>query len=60
MGQKEFYVGDEAQAKRGILSLSYPIAHGIITNWDEMEAIWRREFKQNKLWLPFACQHVGL
>ncbi len=30
---QEFYIGDEAQAKRGILSLSYPIAHGIITDW---------------------------
>eukprot|EP00798_Chlamydomonas_sp_ICE-L_P008751 gene8751-33612_t len=44
MGQKEMYVGDEAQAKRGILSLSYPIAHGIVTNWDDMIAIWRHTF----------------
>jgi len=44
MGNKESYVGDEAQAKRGILSLQYPIEHGIVTNWDAMEKIWHHTF----------------
>ncbi|EOA28339.1 hypothetical protein CARUB_v10024540mg [Capsella rubella] len=44
MDAKESFVGDEAQAKRGILSLKYPIEHGVVSNWDDMEKIWHHTF----------------
>jgi len=44
MNAKDTFVGDEAQAKRGILKLSYPIEHGIVTNWEDMEKIWHHTY----------------
>jgi actin beta/gamma 1 len=44
MDVKEAYIGDEAQAKRGILRMNYPIEHGVVTNWDDMEKIWHHTF----------------
>lgn len=44
LGNKDAYIGDEAQARRGVLQLRYPIEHGIVLNWDDMEKIWHHTY----------------
>jgi actin-related protein len=45
-GDRSSYVGSDAYAKRGVLKLSYPIEHGIVTDWESMEDIWTHTFDQ--------------
>lgn len=44
MCSPDSWVGDEAECKRGILNLSYPIERGIVNNWDDMEQTWSHTF----------------
>lgn len=36
---KEFFVGIEAECKCRILKVNYPIEHGVVNNWDDIEKI---------------------
>jgi actin-related protein len=38
------YVGEEALAKRGILTLARPLENGSASNWDSMEILWKHAF----------------
>lgn len=40
----DFYIGNSARNMRGILSLKYPIEHGIVTDWNDMEKVWWHAF----------------
>eukprot|EP00437_Effrenium_voratum_P021592 CAMPEP_0181409596 /NCGR_PEP_ID=MMETSP1110-20121109/6900_1 /TAXON_ID=174948 /ORGANISM="Symbiodinium sp., Strain CCMP421" /LENGTH=364 /DNA_ID=CAMNT_0023532107 /DNA_START=51 /DNA_END=1146 /DNA_ORIENTATION=- len=41
---RDVYVGDDALAKRGMLSIRYPIERGIAVNWEDMQSIWSHIF----------------
>jgi actin-related protein 3 len=38
----DFFIGDEAVANSKTYSLHYPIRHGMINNWDQMERFWEQ------------------
>merc|ERR1711948_76728 len=41
---KDIYVGRDAIAKRGVLHLNYPVANGIVDNWDDMTKVWEHTY----------------
>jgi actin len=51
-GQKDYFVGTQAEEKRGISILKYPIEHGIVENWDDMEKIWEHTFTNELRVIP--------
>lgn len=36
----DVFIGKKAQEFRGLLKIKYPMEHGIVTDWDDMERIW--------------------
>jgi centractin len=47
--ESEIFIGEQAEKYKGILKLNYPIEHGIIQDWDDMEAIWGHIFDELKV-----------
>ena len=56
--QKREYIGDEAQQKRGVLNLKYPIANGIVNDWDDMQKVWHHTFFNELRIQPSEIQGV--
>jgi actin-related protein 3 len=38
----DFFIGNEASEKKLNYNIDYPIRHGIVENWDNMEKYWQR------------------
>ncbi|XP_062948964.1 uncharacterized protein LOC134374848 [Cynocephalus volans] len=46
MEEEDWFIGDEAQSRRGKLILQHPVSRAAISSWDSMEKIWHHSFYQ--------------
>lgn len=37
----DVFIGRRAQELRGLLKIRYPLEHGVVTDWEDMERIWQ-------------------
>jgi centractin len=42
----DLFIGKRAQELRGLLRLKYPMEHGVIVDFDDMEKIWSHIYTQ--------------
>ncbi|XP_074597060.1 actin-related protein 1 [Brevipalpus obovatus] len=47
--QLDNFIGKKAEEYRGLLSLKYPMEHGIVNDWNEMEKIWNYIYQKDQL-----------
>lgn len=43
----DIFIGPKAEEHRGLLSIKYPMEHGIVTDWNDMEKIWSYIYRLN-------------
>ena len=46
------FIGRNAQDLRGLLTLKYPLEHGAVTDWNDMERIWNYLYAEELKTLP--------
>jgi actin-related protein len=65
----DHFVGAKAESLRGLLKIKYPMEHGIVTDWADMEHIWSHAYQELKTspedvsWkgnFIFTCPHFSL
>jgi len=42
----EYFVGKKAEELRGLLKIKYPVEHGIVKDWIDMENIWNYTYSE--------------
>jgi centractin len=53
----DVFIGQKAATElRGLLKIRYPLEHGIVTDWDDMERIWEYVYGEG---LKTLSEEVG-
>lgn len=55
----DVFIGPKAEEHRGLLSIRYPMEHGIVTEWNDMEKIWTYIYSKDQL-STFSEEHPVL
>jgi len=55
----DLFVGPKAEEFRGLLNIRYPMEHGIVTDWNDMERIWSYIYSKDQL-STFSEEHPVL
>lgn len=55
----DIFIGAKAEEHRGLLSIKYPMEHGIVTDWNDMEKIWSYIYSKDQL-STFSEEHPVL
>lgn len=42
----DYFVGRKAEELRGLLKVSYPLEHGVVKDWNDMENIWQYAYNE--------------
>lgn len=54
----EVFIGQKAATElRGLLKIRYPLEHGIVTDWDDMEKIWGYVYDEGLKTLSEEVRH---
>lgn len=44
--ESEFFVGGAVSKLKGVLKLSHPMRHGVVTDWPDMQALWKHAYQE--------------
>jgi len=53
------FIGPKAEEYRGLLNIKYPMEHGIVQDWNDMERIWQYIYSKEQL-ATFSEEHPVL
>ncbi len=47
--ETDIFLGSQAEEYRGLLNIRYPMEHGIVKDWNDMEKIWHHVYSKHQL-----------